>query len=229
MSIRRNPSVDRRLSPVHIRFFFFLSFFLSFSGFTIPSSRQELMSRYRQLSPDGSECGCLKAIAVFKPGKYSKFIEIFPHLPSSTAIISFLFFLFYWFRNWRIERSSSCGADARPGPVHSGRLRPPSVCLLDNDTIGVLLGECNKIKKNGLNFLHSFVFIVIRGSWLVSAVCCSFCPVCVWFAPPPSSCSSSKTRWATWPSTAFWPTSTRATPAASPTNLEKLPLFLILP
>jgi nuclear receptor subfamily 2 group A len=26
------------------------------------------MSRYRQLSPDGSECGCLKAIAVFKPG-----------------------------------------------------------------------------------------------------------------------------------------------------------------
>ncbi|XP_046446388.1 protein dissatisfaction-like [Daphnia pulex] len=28
---------------------------------------QELMSRYRQLSPDGSECGCLKAIAVFKP------------------------------------------------------------------------------------------------------------------------------------------------------------------
>ena len=29
---------------------------------------QELMGRYRQLSPDGSECGCLKAIAVFKPG-----------------------------------------------------------------------------------------------------------------------------------------------------------------
>ena len=40
---------------------FFLSFFLRFLI-------QELMSRYRQLSPDGSECGCLKAIAVFKPG-----------------------------------------------------------------------------------------------------------------------------------------------------------------
>ena len=40
---------------------------------------QELMSRYRQLSPDGSECGCLKAIAVFKPGKNvyrNKFIMI---------------------------------------------------------------------------------------------------------------------------------------------------------
>lgn len=65
--------------------FIFDSFsFFFFSGFTISSPRQELMSRYRQLSPDGSECGCLKAIAVFKPGK--KCIGIFSlHL---TAIIS---------------------------------------------------------------------------------------------------------------------------------------------
>lgn len=34
----------------------------------IASFKQELIGRYRQLSPDGSECGCLRAIAVFKPG-----------------------------------------------------------------------------------------------------------------------------------------------------------------
>ena len=37
----------------------------------IDEIEQELMGRYRQLSPDGSECGCLKAIAVFKPGNES--------------------------------------------------------------------------------------------------------------------------------------------------------------
>jgi len=37
---------------------------------------QELMGRYRQLSPDGSECGCLKAIAVFKPGKRTNNLSI---------------------------------------------------------------------------------------------------------------------------------------------------------
>lgn len=31
---------------------------------------QEIMSRFRQTSPDGSECGCLKAIVLFKPGKH---------------------------------------------------------------------------------------------------------------------------------------------------------------
>ena len=28
------------------------------------------MCRFRQLSPDVTECGCLKAIVLFKPGKY---------------------------------------------------------------------------------------------------------------------------------------------------------------
>lgn len=26
------------------------------------------MSRFRQLSPDGGECGCMKAIVLFRPG-----------------------------------------------------------------------------------------------------------------------------------------------------------------
>jgi hypothetical protein len=30
---------------------------------------QEIMGRFRQLSPDGSECGCMKAIILLKPGK----------------------------------------------------------------------------------------------------------------------------------------------------------------
>ena len=30
----------------------------------------EVMGRFRQLSPDGTECGCLKAIVLFKPGDY---------------------------------------------------------------------------------------------------------------------------------------------------------------
>ena len=30
----------------------------------------EVMGRFRQLSPDGTECGCLKAIVLFKPGEY---------------------------------------------------------------------------------------------------------------------------------------------------------------
>jgi len=29
----------------------------------------EVMCRFRQISPDGTECGCLKAIVLFKPGK----------------------------------------------------------------------------------------------------------------------------------------------------------------
>lgn len=29
---------------------------------------QEIMRRFRQLSPDGTECSCLKAIILFKPG-----------------------------------------------------------------------------------------------------------------------------------------------------------------
>ena len=29
----------------------------------------EVMGRFRQLSPDGTECGCLKAIVLFKPGE----------------------------------------------------------------------------------------------------------------------------------------------------------------
>ncbi len=32
----------------------------------------EIMSRFRQLSPDGTECGCLKAIVLFKPGEILK-------------------------------------------------------------------------------------------------------------------------------------------------------------
>ena len=29
---------------------------------------QEIMSRFRQIFPDGTECGCLKTIVLFKPG-----------------------------------------------------------------------------------------------------------------------------------------------------------------
>jgi nuclear receptor subfamily 2 group A len=29
------------------------------------------MCRFRQISPDGSECGCMKAIILFTPGNYS--------------------------------------------------------------------------------------------------------------------------------------------------------------
>ena len=30
---------------------------------------QEVMRRFRQLSPDATECSCLKAIVLFRPGK----------------------------------------------------------------------------------------------------------------------------------------------------------------
>lgn len=30
---------------------------------------QDILGRFRQLSPDGTECGCLKAIVLFRPGK----------------------------------------------------------------------------------------------------------------------------------------------------------------
>lgn len=30
---------------------------------------QEITRRFRQLSPDGTECSCLKAVVLFKPGK----------------------------------------------------------------------------------------------------------------------------------------------------------------
>ena len=31
---------------------------------------QEIMSRFRQLSPDVSECGCMKAVILFTPGEW---------------------------------------------------------------------------------------------------------------------------------------------------------------
>jgi nuclear receptor subfamily 2 group A len=36
---------------------------------------QEILARFRQLSPDGSECGCMKAVILFTPGKSS---QMFP-------------------------------------------------------------------------------------------------------------------------------------------------------
>lgn len=30
---------------------------------------QEIIERFKELAPDGTECGCLKAIALLKPGK----------------------------------------------------------------------------------------------------------------------------------------------------------------
>lgn len=30
---------------------------------------QEILARFRQLSPDGSECGCMKAVILFTPGE----------------------------------------------------------------------------------------------------------------------------------------------------------------
>lgn len=33
---------------------------------------KEIMCRFRQISPDGTECGCLKAIVLFKPGTYGQ-------------------------------------------------------------------------------------------------------------------------------------------------------------
>lgn len=32
---------------------------------------QEILARFRQLSPDGSECGCMKAVILFTPGTNS--------------------------------------------------------------------------------------------------------------------------------------------------------------
>jgi hypothetical protein len=37
---------------------------------------QEIMGRFRQLSPDGSECGCMKAVILFTPGKWFGFVSI---------------------------------------------------------------------------------------------------------------------------------------------------------
>lgn len=31
---------------------------------------QEILARFRQLSPDGSECGCMKAVILFTPGEW---------------------------------------------------------------------------------------------------------------------------------------------------------------
>jgi hypothetical protein len=37
---------------------------------------QEIMGRFRQLSPDGSECGCMKAVILFTPGKWFVFLTL---------------------------------------------------------------------------------------------------------------------------------------------------------
>ena len=44
------------------------------------------MCRFRQLSPDVTECGCLKAIVLFKPGKNQGF-----HFLISTTLNEFFF------------------------------------------------------------------------------------------------------------------------------------------
>ena len=32
---------------------------------------QDVLRRFRHLNPDTTECGCLKAVVLFKPGEYS--------------------------------------------------------------------------------------------------------------------------------------------------------------
>ena len=34
------------------------------------------MSRFRQIFPDGTECGCLKTIVLFKPGKHENMFSL---------------------------------------------------------------------------------------------------------------------------------------------------------
>ena len=69
------------------------------------------MGRYRQLTPDGSECGCLRAIAVFKPG--TSFFELQVFIELSILLR----------RNTRFIRPETRGTATRPGSVHFCRLR----------------------------------------------------------------------------------------------------------
>ena len=42
---------------------------------------QDILCRFRQLSPDMTECGCLRAIVLFKPGQYGCLRAIVPFKP----------------------------------------------------------------------------------------------------------------------------------------------------
>ena len=70
------------------------------------------MGRYRQLTPDGSECGCLRAIAVFKPGTLFFQLQVFIHWS-----------ILERYRNIRFIRLETRGTATRSGSVHFGRLR----------------------------------------------------------------------------------------------------------
>lgn len=74
---------------------------------------QEIMCRFRQISPDGSECGCMKAIILFTPGNKALF-----RLRIMTGNLSEVIC-----RNVRIMRRAAGRNVARSSSVHPGRLR----------------------------------------------------------------------------------------------------------
>ena len=73
------------------------------------------MCRFRQLSPDVTECGCLKAIVLFKPGKNHGFHFLIPSIKR------------FFFRNYRIDGFTSSRNASRSSPMYFGRLCTKSI------------------------------------------------------------------------------------------------------
>ena len=66
--------IDMEIKSMQVSTFFihvyvcapFICILIWFQSYTL--NFQEIMSRFRQIFPDGTECGCLKTIVLFKPG-----------------------------------------------------------------------------------------------------------------------------------------------------------------
>lgn len=76
---------------------------------------QEIMRRFRQLSPDGTECSCLKAVILFKPGTWLM-TNITCYVKSNKP---YEIMRWTYDRNtWADWRATSWNA-SRPGPMYS--------------------------------------------------------------------------------------------------------------
>lgn len=82
------------------------------------------MCRFRQLSPDGSECGCMKAVVLFTPGENINFKRIYINFDLVPIGGSGVFFFFYskFSRNAGSSRGSASPDAAGSSAVYPRRL-----------------------------------------------------------------------------------------------------------
>ncbi|KAJ8953755.1 hypothetical protein NQ318_015411 [Aromia moschata] len=95
---------------------------------------QEIMCRFRQISPDGSECGCMKAILLFTPGLYFLFSgstqknRDFPKIRTTLIYIPYILCKCYYYDHYLFTIATETAGLCDVQPVEM--LQDQAQCIL---------------------------------------------------------------------------------------------------